>query len=93
MGGLGTQDAVLHLDASAGYALEAGMASGPAGADPAFSHLVLYEPVDAEHFAVEPVTHVNDGIGLHEQGVPGTGVVVLEPGETFTAGFAIELSG
>lgn len=135
---LGTQDAVLHLDASAGYALEAGMASGPAGAvparadyrrprplggefvddvltglgpvparwtypdlglevalhaDPAFSHLVLYEPVDAEHFAVEPVTHVNDGIGLHEQGVPGTGVVVLEPGETFTAGFAIELSG
>ncbi|NLF04458.1 MAG: aldose epimerase [Actinomycetales bacterium] len=131
---LGSEDAVLHVDASAGYALEAGMASAAAGevparadyraprplgadfvddvltglgptaarwqypdvgvevslaADPEFSHLVVYEPVGRDHFAVEPVTHVNDGIALHARGVEGTGVRVLPPGETYAATFTL----
>jgi len=131
---LGAQDAVLHVDASAGYALEAGMAYAAAAeiparadfrtprplgpdfvddvltglgptaarwrypdlgvevslrADPELSHLVVYAPVGRDHFAVEPVTHVNDGFALHARGVAGTGVVVVAPGETFDASFTL----
>ncbi len=133
---LGVADAVLTVDAGAGYALEAGMAGGPPGvvpaqadyrtprplgpdfvddvltdlgptaahwhypdtgvevslvADEVFSHLVVYLPVGKDHFAVEPVTHTNDGIALHTRGVPGTGVRVLEPGETLTGTFTLTL--
>lgn len=61
-------------------------------ADPAFSHLVVYEPVGRDHFAVEPVTHVNDGIGLLARGVPGTGVEVLEPGSSLAATFSLTVT-
>ncbi len=50
-------------------------------ADPVFSHAILFTPPDQPFFAVEPVSHVNDGFNLMERGVPGTGVVVLAPGE------------
>lgn len=131
------EDAVLTVDAGAGYELDAGMALGMAGAvparadfragrplgtdfvddvltdlgptaarwlypdagvevslraDEAFSHLVVYVPVGREHFAVEPVTHVNDGIGLLGRGVDGTGVRILAPGETFTGSFRLAVS-
>lgn len=57
--------------------------------DAHYGHLVVYEPVGRDHFAIEPVTHVNDGFALHARGVPGTGVVVIEPGKTFEASFGL----
>ncbi len=50
-------------------------------------HLVVFTPRDASggalsHFCVEPVSMVNDGFNLAEQGQTGTGVRVLEPGQT-----------
>lgn len=59
--------------------------------DASFGHLVVYEPVGRDHFAIEPVTHVNDGFTLHARGVPGTGVRVVEPGETFEASFGLRV--
>lgn len=135
---LGDEDAVLQVDAVAGYALDHGMAVRSAGSvpkranfrkprplgsefvddvltglgpvparwhypdagtevqlrtDPAFSHLVVYLPQGSDHFAVEPVTHVNDGFTLHAQGVTGTGVRVLVPGETFTGALTLTVGG
>ena len=51
------------------------------GADDVFSHVVVYVPVGAEFFAVEPVSNANDGFTLYERGVLGSGIFVLEPGE------------
>ncbi|HEY0119660.1 MAG TPA: aldose epimerase [Cellulomonas sp.] len=58
-------------------------------ADEAYSHVVLYAPRGRGYLAVEPATHVNGGFALHAAGVPGTGVVVLEPGAELTAAFRI----
>jgi len=60
--------------------------------DAPYSHLIVYQPVGRDHFAIEPVTHVNDGFALHARGVPGTGVVVVEPGDTFEASFALRVA-
>lgn len=49
--------------------------------DPIFGCNILYSPVGKPYFAVEPVTNTNDGFNLYAQGVPETGVFVLEPGE------------
>ncbi len=49
--------------------------------DPIYEHLIAYTPSDGLSFAVEPVTNANDGFNLFEQGVEGSGVFVLEPGE------------
>lgn len=131
------EEAVLLVDAVAGYALDQGMAVRSAGSvpkranyrkarplgpdfvddvltglgpvparwwypdagievqlrtDPAFSHLVVYLPEDSDHFAVEPVTHVNDGMTLCSRGVSGTGVRTLAPGETFTGTLTFTVS-
>ena len=51
-------------------------------ADPLFGHLVIYIPQGADFFCVEPVSHASNGFNLHEAGVEGTGVRILEPGET-----------
>jgi aldose 1-epimerase len=126
---------VLHVPADSGYALEAGMAVGPAGAvparadfrqprrlgtqfvddvltgwdgtvgieydegvrvdltaDPTYSHVVVYAPQRRAYFAVEPVTNVNDAFTLHDAGVPGTGVVELEPEEVRTAQFTLDVT-
>lgn len=50
-------------------------------------HIVVYTPrredgSPDEFVCVEPVTMVNDGFNLYEQGQVGTGVRVLRPGET-----------
>ncbi len=49
--------------------------------DPIFEHLIAYAPPDQTFFAVEPVTNANDGFNLLAQGIEGSGVFVLEPGE------------
>lgn len=59
--------------------------------DPVYESLVVYVPLDRGHYAVEPVTNTNDGFNLFEDGVPGTGVFVLEPGESRTGAFSLTL--
>ncbi len=61
--------------------------------DEVYSHLVVYAPRGRPYFAVEPVTHVNGGFALHEAGVPGTGVLVLEPAETRSGTFTVDVQG
>lgn len=58
-------------------------------ADDAYEHLVVYVPRGRAYFAVEPVTNVNGGFALYDAGVPGTGVFVLEPGQSRSASFTI----
>jgi aldose 1-epimerase len=43
---------------------------------------VLYTLEDRPFVAVEPMTNANDGFNLLAQGIEGSGVFVLEPGET-----------
>ena len=50
-------------------------------ASPSLGHLVLYTPLGADFFCVEPVSHSVDAFNLAARGVPGTGTVVLAPGE------------
>ena len=50
-------------------------------ADTIYEHLIAYAPPEQPFFAVEPVTNANDGFNLFEQGIAGSGVFVLEPGE------------
>jgi aldose 1-epimerase len=51
-------------------------------ADGVFKHIVLYTLEDRPFVAVEPMTNANDGFNLLAQGIEGSGVFVLEPGET-----------
>ncbi len=60
--------------------------------DPVYRHLVLYAPRRRCYFALEPATNVNDGFTLHERGVPGTGVFVLEPGEERSGTFRLAVT-
>lgn len=53
-------------------------------ADPIFKHWVVYAPSGAPSFAVEPMTNVNGGFALYDRGVNGTGVFVVQPGQTVT---------
>lgn len=62
-------------------------------ADEEYSHVVVYAPRGRGHVAIEPVTHVNGGFALHAAGVPGTGVIVLAPGEGLTASFRVTVEG
>lgn len=60
-------------------------------------HAVVYTPQDEdgtpnEFFCIEPVTMVNDGFNLHNQGEQGTGVRVLAPGETLRTRTSLEFS-
>ncbi|HEY0216687.1 MAG TPA: aldose epimerase [Cellulomonas sp.] len=60
-------------------------------ADPVYSHAVVYAPRRRPYLAIEPVTHVNGGFALHDAGVPGTGVLVLEPGESTSGTFTVRI--
>ena len=50
-------------------------------ANDVLGHLVVYTPPGESFFCVEPVSHSVDGFNLAEAEVPGTGTVVLAPGE------------
>lgn len=64
---------------------------------PEFAHAVVYSPVDRSgsaarpvpHFCLEPVSMVNDGFNLLARGQAGTGVRVIEPGDTMHARFGV----
>lgn len=60
--------------------------------DPVYRHLVLYAPRRRCYFALEPATNVNDAFTLHEAGVPGTGLFVLEPGEERSGTFRLTVT-
>lgn len=64
----------LTLDVEAGALLE---------------HAVVYLPVDVPYFALEPVTNANDGFNLEDAGNQGTGVFLVQPGETRSTSFTL----
>lgn len=49
--------------------------------DGALDQLVLHRPAKAPYVCAEPVSHLADGFNLHAQGLPGTGMRVLAPGD------------
>ena len=51
-------------------------------ADELYRHLVVYVPPGQPFFCVEPVSMIGDGFNLLTDGVEGTGVRVLAPGES-----------
>jgi aldose 1-epimerase len=51
-------------------------------ADAIFRHIVLYTLEEQPFVAVEPMTNANDGFNLYAKDIAGSGVFVLEPGET-----------
>lgn len=55
------------------------------------THLVIYNPAGS-YFAVEPVTHANNGINLHNDGDKTSGIVILQPKETLTAEFDLKIT-
>jgi len=59
---------------------------------PPLTHLILYTPRSQSFFALEPVTHANNGFNLFAAGHPGTGVGVLEPGEAMEARFRLKIT-
>lgn len=59
----------------AGHALEI-------TADELYRHLVVYTPPGQPFFCVEPVSMIGDGFNKLEDGVQGTGVRILAPGES-----------
>ena len=59
-------------------------------ADPMYSQFVVFTAPDGT-LALEPVTNATDGFNLMAQGVPGTGVQVLEPGQTLRGKITLAL--
>ena len=55
------------------------------------THLILYNPQGAPHFAVEPVTNANNGVNLLAAGEPTAGTRVLDPGEALEAEFVLDV--
>jgi len=54
-------------------------------------HVIVFSPKGEPFFAVEPVSHANDGFNLFASGQPGTGVVVLAAGEGLEGGFSLSI--
>lgn len=54
-------------------------------AEPPLAAAVIYVPAGKPFFCVEPVSNINNGINLRDQGVGGTGVVDLDPGDCLSA--------
>ena len=59
-------------------------------ADPIFEHLIVFTHADGS-LAVEPVTNANDGFNLLAQGETGSGVQILEPGESLHGSIKFKL--
>jgi len=60
-------------------------------ADPLFECYVLYVPQgETDFFALEPVSHANNGLALLAAGVDDTGVLVLEPGQSVQASWSLQ---
>ena len=55
-------------------------------------HLVFHVPPGGAYCCLEPVTHVADAFNLAASGVGGTGLRILQPGETLSATVRIGLA-
>ena len=53
--------------------------------EPVFGKLQIYDAWNYPYVCVEPVTNANDGFNLYDQGIEGSGVFELSPGESKTA--------
>lgn len=51
-------------------------------ADAIFKHILVYTPPGESSVAVEPMTNASDGFNLYAEGIPGSGVFMMEPGES-----------
>lgn len=51
---------------------------------PVFAHYLLFAPAGQPFVAVEPMSNVSDGFNLYADGIAGSGVFVLQPGEAQT---------
>lgn len=51
-------------------------------ADALFKHILVYTPPGESAVAVEPMTNASDGFNLYADDIPGSGVFVMEPGES-----------
>jgi aldose 1-epimerase len=60
--------------------------------DAIFGHVIVYTPPGKPFFAVEPVTHANDGFNLYAQQLTGTGIRVLEPDTSLSGTFNITVA-
>jgi aldose 1-epimerase len=60
--------------------------------DPTLGHVILYTPPGKPFFALEPVSHANNGFNLLAAGVPGNGIQVLPPGASMRGSFTIRVS-
>ncbi len=60
-------------------------------ADDIFENMILYAPTEKPYFAVEAVTNANDGFNLYDKGIPGSGVIVLEPGEEAQGAYVFKI--
>ncbi|WP_159448784.1 aldose epimerase [Demequina sp. NBRC 110053] len=58
-------------------------------ADAELEHAVLYIPPGQGYFAFEPVSNANDAFNLDEAHVPGTGLFLVQPGETRSSTFTL----
>jgi aldose 1-epimerase len=59
-------------------------------ASPELAYLVVYAPKGADHFCVEPWSHVPDAVNRPPA---GTGLRVLAPGETLSASVVLGVAG
>jgi aldose 1-epimerase len=60
--------------------------------DDVYTNVVFYVPQQGkDFFAVEPVTNANDGFALFDQGIAGSGVIVLEAGESVSGSHHLDL--
>ena len=56
-----------------------------------FTHFVAFNGAPDGTIALEPVTHATDGFNLLARGVQNTGVRILEPSETLSGDFTLQL--
>lgn len=60
-------------------------------ADALFKHILVYTPPGESAVAVEPMTNASDGFNLYADGIPGSGVFVMEPGESVSGEVRLRL--
>ncbi|WP_144019007.1 aldose epimerase [Demequina sp. NBRC 110056] len=58
-------------------------------ADAELEHAVLYIPQGRDYWAFEPVSNVSDAFNLDEAHVPGTGLFLVQPGESRSSSFTL----
>jgi aldose 1-epimerase len=59
--------------------------------DPIYTHFVVFNGDPDGTVALEPVSHCTDGFNLLAQGVPNTGVRILEPGQMLAGSMRLKL--